>query len=86
MDLVLSNTRPYNATYFTGNRGPPIYLAKSKYKLLSEGGVTIETLGGVTGSTPLAEIKLHSNLFKYADEVTVKGRRLEISDHGWSWK
>lgn len=62
-----------------------MFIAKSKYKLWSEGDVTIETLGGVSGSTPLAEVKLHSNLIKYKDEVTVKGRRLQILDHGWNW-
>ncbi|KAE9393636.1 hypothetical protein BT96DRAFT_923924 [Gymnopus androsaceus JB14] len=88
MDLVLSSIHPYKATYSTiqgGNQGPPLFIAKTEH-WWKDGHITIEHLVG-EGSDPFAEIKLHNSLMgKPDDSVTVRGRQIQILDHGWTWK
>ncbi|KAE9409754.1 hypothetical protein BT96DRAFT_1012674 [Gymnopus androsaceus JB14] len=89
MDLVLSSVHPYNTTYSTiqgVNHGPPIFIAKSG-RFMGKRHVTIEHLvNGFAGSDPFAEIKLHFSLFGNSDEVLVRGRQIQVLDHGWGWK
>ena len=92
MDLILSDIYPYSATYFSAqgaNPGPLIFIARTGQGFIDRKDITIEHIGGEgseggvsNAGAPFAEINLHSILFG-GDNVTIRGREVQILDHGW---
>lgn len=87
MDLILSDSHPYNALYFNtvqGNQGLPVFIAKSGH-FSGRRHVTIEHPTEGAGA-PFARVDIHFSLFGNSDTVVVRGRQIQILGHGLGWK
>lgn len=85
MDLILSDVCPYSATYFSADTTPAHAFFISSTGLFTN-HITVEHTGDRgSASAAFAEVSIHSIMFG-GDNVTVRGREIQILDHSFSWK